>query len=102
MQSDQPATIPAAAAAFAATLGPFFGWLLTLDPAGIVALSAVLNTGVALALALYLNKRTTSSSAPVVEAGTEVAIKGSSDTVIAQPTPPGPEGIEGGSDDNGQ
>lgn len=96
MQSDKPATIPVAAAAFVASIGPALGYFLAIEPAGTVILSAFINGAGALALAIYLNKTTTSSNAPVVESGTEVGIIGSEDTVIAQPTPPGPEGIEGG------
>jgi hypothetical protein len=102
MKSDQPATLPVALGGVLSTGVALAAILFMLDPALQTAIIAFGNSIIFLSMVTFLNQRTTSSSAPVVEAGTEVAIRGSSDTVIAQPTPPGPEGIEGGSDDNGQ
>jgi hypothetical protein len=47
---------------------------------------------VSLVLTLFVRSRVTPTGAPTLEAGAEVAVKGSDDTVIVQPTPPGPEG----------
>lgn len=52
--------------------------------------------GIALALevvlGLFARQASTPVSSPTLAAGTEVSVKGSDDTVIVQPTPPGPEG----------
>lgn len=96
MKSDTPASIPVAAMAFAATIAPAIGYFLGIESAGVLVLAALINGGAGLAVAIYLNKTTTSSTAPVLEPNTEVAVKGTADTVIVQPTPPGPTGIEDG------
>lgn len=84
---DQPATIPTAALAFAGTIGPALGYFLSIEPAGTVILSALIMGAAGLAVAIYLNKTTTSSSAPVVAKGTEVGIIGSTKTVTAEIPP---------------
>lgn len=101
MQQDQPATIPVAAMTFAATIAPALGYFLGIEQAGILVLAGLINGAAGLAVALFLNRTTTSSTSPVVEKGTEVGIIGSSDTVVVQPTPPGPEAIEGGAPPDG-
>jgi hypothetical protein len=87
MKADQPATIPTAALAFAGTIAPLLGVILQLDQATIAVLSAFILGGAGLAVAIYLNKTTTSSNAPVVDAGTEVGIIGSDKTVTAEIPP---------------
>lgn len=96
MESDRPATIPVALAAVLATGVALVGYVAGFDDTLKVLVVAFGNAIIGFGTLIYLNRNTTSAAAPVVEAGTEVAIKGSDDTVIAQPTPPGPEGIEGG------
>lgn len=57
---------------------------------------AAINTALVAVLTLFVRQSSTSTAAPKLEAGTEVTVKGTTDTVVVQPTPPGPTGIEGG------
>lgn len=70
--------------------------------AGVVGFGEQLLAGIALALelvlALFVIRSTTSKSDPTLKSGTTVKVQGSSDTVVIQPTPPGPVGFEGGPD----
>lgn len=49
-------------------------------------------------IAFLANTRTTPISDPILEAGTTVRVLNSEDSVVIQPSPPGPTGIEGGPD----
>lgn len=49
-------------------------------------------------IAFLANTQTTPISDPVLAAGTTVKVQGTEDTVLVQPTPPGPVGFEGASD----
>lgn len=55
--------------------------------------------GIAIALELVLGlfvwNASTPTAAPTLPADTEVRVQGTEDTVVIQPTPPGPEGHEG-------
>ena len=46
-------------------------------------------------LTLFVRQASTPTAAPVLAQGSQVTVKGTTDTVIVQPTPPGPVGIEG-------
>lgn len=54
---------------------------------GMLALSALLT--------LFVRQASTPTAAPTLPQGAEVTVKGTTDTVIVQSTPPGPIGIEG-------
>jgi hypothetical protein len=45
-----------------------------------------------------IQPRVTPIASPKLKAGTEVAVEDSDDSVIIQPTPPGPTGVEDGAD----
>ena len=47
---------------------------------------------------MLIQPNVTPVAAPKLPAGTEVMVQDSSDTVIIQPTPPGPTGVEDGAD----
>ncbi len=74
--------------------------LFILVLAGLVAWEEQLLAGIALALevvlSLFVWNQSTSATFPVVKSGTEVAIEGSEDTVIARSSPPGSTDVEGG------
>lgn len=76
-------------------------WVLVL--LGVVVLDEAALAGIALGLeailTLFVRHTSTPVAAPTLPADTEVTVKGTSDTVIVQPTPPGPAGIEGGAED---
>ena len=96
--TDQPANIPSALT-LVLTTGVSLAALLLPGLQGNVALQiAIIAFGNALILlgqAVYLNSRTTSNSSPVLQAGTDVAVQGTSDMVRIEATPPGPEGYQG-------
>jgi hypothetical protein len=46
-------------------------------------------------LTLFVRQVSTPTAAPILAEGAEVTVKGTTDTVIVAPTPPGPIGIEG-------
>lgn len=95
MNSDQPASIPVSAAAVLSTgvaLAAVF--VPDLTQAAQIAIIAFGNAVIGLGTAIWLNRNTTSNTAPVLKSGTEVAVQGTSDSVVIQPTPPGPVGIE--------
>jgi hypothetical protein len=77
-------------------------WVLVL--LGVVALQEAALAGIALALevvlTLFVRQTVTPLSSPTLPIGTEVNMPGTSDTVIVQPTPPGPVAVEGGADPN--
>jgi hypothetical protein len=56
---------------------------------------AAILLGVSAILTLFVRQASTPTASPTLAAGAEVTVKGTTDTVIVQPTPPGPEGIEG-------
>lgn len=89
---DTPASIPVAALAFAGTIAPMLGYFLHIEQAGVVVLSAFIMGAAGFAVAIFLNRTTTSTSSPVLTAGTTVGVQGSDDTVTIQRTPPGPTG----------
>jgi hypothetical protein len=91
MQPDRPATVPIALAGVVSTGVALFAILLNLDPALQTAIIAFGNALIVAGTTIYLNPRVTSVSAPVVPAGTEVAMIGSTDTVTVNPEPPGPQ-----------
>lgn len=66
---------------------------------GVVTVTEQQLAGIALAvelvLGLFVWNASTPVASPTLPSGTEVAIQGSEDTVIVQPSPPGPIGIEG-------
>ena len=97
MNADQPASIPVAAALVLSTgvaLAAVF--IPSLDETAQIAIIAFGNAVIGLGTAVWLNQRTTSNTSPVLPANTTVAVEGTSDTVVVQPTPPGPTGTEGG------
>lgn len=97
MTNDQPASIPVAAAGVLSTgVAMFALFIPELDVAAQAVIIAFGNSVIALGVAIWLNKRTTSSTAPVVESGTVASIIGTEDKVVVQPTPPGPIGVEAG------
>lgn len=98
MKADAPASIPVALAgvvstgvAFVALFAPFLQ-----DPAAQIATIAFGNALIVAGTAIFLNRTTTSNTAPVVDQGTEVGIIGSDHTVTAEippkvgDAPPGP------------
>lgn len=56
---------------------------------------AAINTALVAVLTLFVQQTSTPTASPTLEAGTKVSVKGTSDTVVVQPTPPGPTGYEG-------
>lgn len=104
MKPDQPASIPTAILAFAGTIAPLVGVVFSLTPETILALGAFIMGAAGLVVAWYLNRTTTSNTAPVVDKGTEVAIVGSNRTVTADIPPQvgtADAVAEGGSTPNG-
>ncbi|MEO7667152.1 MAG: hypothetical protein ABIU97_08990 [Dehalococcoidia bacterium] len=67
---------------------------------GVVSLTAdavsALNIALVAVLGLFVRQNSTSTASPTLARGSEVTVQGTSDTVIVQPSPPGPVGIEGG------
>ena len=59
------------------------------------AVSAI-NIALVAVLGLFVRQASTPTAAPTLAAGTEVSVKDTSDSVVIQPSPPGPKGIEGG------
>ena len=57
---------------------------------------AAINTALIAVLSLLVRQNSTPTSAPTLPSGTEVAVKGTEDTVISAPTPPGPVGVSEG------
>lgn len=66
---------------------------------GVVDLTAdavsAINIALVAVLGLFVRQASTPTAAPKLPAGTEVAVKGTDDTVIVQPIPPGLAGLEG-------
>ena len=62
---------------------------------------SAINIALVAVLGLFARQASTPTSAPTLKQGTEVHVQGTEDTVIVQPTPPGPEGVEGGAPDDG-
>ena len=89
----EPAVIAGAVIAVLNALQQFGVINLTAD-----GLSAV-NIALIAVLTLFVRQTSTSLSSPTLKANTEVSVKGTSDTVVIQPTPPGPTGVEGGADE---
>ncbi len=79
--------------------------LNVLQMTGVVSLDgntvSAINIALVAVLGLFVRQSSTPTSAPTLERGTEVSVKGSEDTVIVQPTPPGPVGIEGADEPRG-
>lgn len=98
MKADQPATIPVALAGVLTTGVALLALVVGLDPVVQGAIIAFGNSVIVTGTVIWLNQRTTSSTSPVVEQGTEVSMVGSADTVTVNPTPPGPVGVEGGAE----
>lgn len=57
---------------------------------------AGVNTALIAVLTLFVRQSSTPTASPTLATGTEVAVKGTSDSVVIAPSPPGPTGIEGG------
>lgn len=57
---------------------------------------AAINIALVAVLGLFVRQTSTPTASPTLEAGTSVAVKGTTDSVVIQPTPPGPAGVEGG------
>ena len=76
--------------------------LFVLVLAGLLNLGEELLAGIALVvslvLSLFVRQASTPTASPTLKTGTEVTVEGSDDTVIVQPTPPGPVGVEGGAE----
>src|SRR5687768_4270479 len=68
--------------------------------AGILSFGEELLAGIYLGaevlLTLFVRQTSTSISSPTLPANTEVSVQGTEDTVVIQPTPPGPTGADGG------
>ena len=78
--------------------------LHTLVLASVLNWDAPLLAGISLAiegfLTLFVRQSSTPISAPTLKANTEVTVEGTQDTVVIQPSPPGPIGVEGGANDD--
>ena len=55
---------------------------------------AAINTALIAVLSLFVRQSSTPTAAPTLKTGTSVAVEGTNDVVIVQPTPPGPIGYE--------
>jgi hypothetical protein len=86
----EPAAISAAVIAVIQALILFGVVQITVDQL------AGLNIALVAVLGLLVRQNTTPTAAPTLAANTEVKVQGTADTVIVQPTPPGPAGVEGG------
>lgn len=86
----------------AAIAGAVRAVLFVLVLAGVIVLDEKVLSGIALALevvlSLFVFQTSTPVASPTLPSGTEVSVKGSEDKVVIATTPPGPEGVEGGSD----
>lgn len=76
-------------------------WILVL--LGIIALEEAALAAIALGLEAILTLFVVQTSTPTANAqlrsGTEVRVAGTNDTVVIQPSPPGPIGVEDGQDE---
>lgn len=66
------------------------------DPVVVATIIGALGTFLGAFIAFLANTATTPISDPILPSGTSVKVQGTSDTVIVQPTPPGPIGGDGG------
>lgn len=57
---------------------------------------SAINIALVAVLGLFARQASTPTSEPTLKQGTEVHVEGTSDTVIVQPSPPGPIGVEDG------
>lgn len=79
--NDQPANIPISAAAVLSTGVALLAiFMPSLDEAAQIAIIAFGNAVIGLGVALWLNSRTTSTATPVLPAGTEVKVEGTTTT----------------------
>lgn len=73
--------------------------LLALAALGVIAVGeqqlAVFMLALSALLTLFVRHTSTPTASPTLAANTEVSVKGSTDTVIIQASPPGPTGVEG-------
>jgi hypothetical protein len=67
-----------------------------LDPVIVATIIGAVGTFLGAFIAFLANTATTPVSDPILPAGTSVKVEGTQDTVVVQPTPPGPAGVEGG------
>lgn len=73
--------------------------LNVLQLTGVVSLEAdavsAINIALVAVLGLFARQASTPVASPTLPAGTEVSVKDTEDSVVIQPTPPGPIGVEG-------
>lgn len=98
MTNQQPVALNVAIAGLVSsvvTLAAIF-WPDRLDPTTQGAIIAVANSLIVVVTIYLTQRQVTPVANPTLPANTEVKVEGTTDTVIVQPTPPGPAGIEGG------
>jgi hypothetical protein len=100
MTNQQPVALNVAIAGLVSsivTLAAIF-WPDRLDATTQGAIVAVANSLIVVVTILLTQRQVTPVSHPTLPANTEVKVEGTEDSVVIQPTPPGPEGVEGGAD----
>jgi hypothetical protein len=76
-------------------------WPDRLTPELQAVIIAFANALILTAVSIWAANRSTPVGNPTLPANTEVKVQGTEDTVVVQPTPPGPTGIEGGAAEDG-
>jgi hypothetical protein len=103
MTTNQPVALNVAIAGLvssAVTLAAIF-WPDRLDAPTQGAIVALANSAIVVVTIILTQRQTTPVANPTLPANTEVKVQGTEDTVVVQPTPPGPTGIEGGAAEDG-
>lgn len=84
----------------AVVAGAVLAVLNMLQALGMITLTAdalsSINLALIAVLTLFVRQTSTSTASPTLKPGTEVQVKGTTDSVVIEATPPGPVGVEGG------
>lgn len=98
MTNSQPVAVSAAIGGLLST-GVALAAVLWPDRLAPVVQAAIIAFGNSLILtagAIYAMRGSTPVHNPTLPANTEVKVQGTTDSVVIQPSPPGPVGVEGG------
>lgn len=66
-----------------------------LDATLVATITGAAITFLGVFIAFLANTQTTPIKDPILPSGTTVSVQGTEDKVLIQPTPPGPQGVEG-------
>lgn len=95
--NQQPVAVGAAIAGVISTAVALAAvlWPDRLSPDMQAAIIAFANAVIVAAAAVWAATKVTPVASPTLPTGTSVKVQGTEDTVLIQPTPPGPVGVEG-------